>query len=231
VPRAASGVPLASLNADKLRPPEWASRLHAPLRRFSSGYGLFRSMTGVGARGEVAVPVLLFEAQHPNGTWSPLEFRYYVSSEASPLRWVAPHQPRLDWQLWFGALVPDVRYTEWVPELADRLLHGSPAVWALLRDTGPLPIDALRARVRDMRLAAPGSAAPWEFVSSGFRVFLKERRRPAHKLGPRCAGPVCSHVLAWVDWHWASIPAASLATCLALSALVRRRRRQRKQQR
>ena len=190
-------------------------------------------MTGVGAaHGEVAVPVLLFEAQHPNGTWAPLAFRYYVSSEASPLRWVAPHQPRVDWQLWFGALAPDVRYTQWVPELADRLLHGSPAVWALLRDGGPLPIDALRARVRDMRLAAPGAAAPWELGSSGFRVFLKERRRPPHgKPGPRCAGPVCSHVLACVDWHWASIPLASLATCGALSALIRRRRQQQQQQR
>ena len=43
-------------------------------------------------------------------------------------RWVAPHQPRLDWQMWFAALgAPPA----WFVHLLRRLLEGSPEVIAL----------------------------------------------------------------------------------------------------
>jgi hypothetical protein len=44
-------------------------------------------------------------------------------------RWVAPHQPRLDWQMWFAALgYPPA----WFERVLARLLEGSPEVLALL---------------------------------------------------------------------------------------------------
>jgi hypothetical protein len=42
---------------------------------------------------------------------------------------VAPHQPRLDWQLWFAALSPFPAL--WFHDLLGRLLEGSPAVLKL----------------------------------------------------------------------------------------------------
>ena len=38
-------------------------------------------------------------------TWLPYEFRYKPGDLRRPPAWVAPHQPRLDWQMWFAALV------------------------------------------------------------------------------------------------------------------------------
>jgi hypothetical protein len=48
---------------------------------------------------------------------------------------VAPHQPRLDWQMWFAALG---RPQPWFLRLLVRLLEGSPDVIALFEST-PFP--------------------------------------------------------------------------------------------
>jgi hypothetical protein len=50
---------------------------------------------------------------------------------------VAPHQPRLDWQLWFAAL-EDPAANPWVARLCVRLLQGSPPVLALFA-SNPFP--------------------------------------------------------------------------------------------
>jgi hypothetical protein len=50
-------------------------------------------------------------------------------------KWVAPHQPRLDWQMWFAALGSPPM---WLLSLLMRLLEGSPDVLALLADN-PFP--------------------------------------------------------------------------------------------
>ena len=48
---------------------------------------------------------------------------------------VTPHQPRLDWQLWFAALDPrGAGY--WLSPLMTRLFEGGPAVTALVGDGG-----------------------------------------------------------------------------------------------
>jgi hypothetical protein len=46
--------------------------------------------------------------------------------------WTIPHQPRLDWQMWFAAL-GDFQQNPWFVSLMLRLLEGSPPVLALLR--------------------------------------------------------------------------------------------------
>ena len=45
--------------------------------------------------------------------------------------WVAPHQPRLDWQMWFAALEGHEQ-SAWYRSFCVRLLEGSPDVLALL---------------------------------------------------------------------------------------------------
>lgn len=43
----------------------------------------------------------------------------------------APHQPRLDWQMWFAAL-GTYHQNPWIMSLAFRLLNNQPEVLALL---------------------------------------------------------------------------------------------------
>jgi lipase maturation factor 1 len=46
-------------------------------------------------------------------------------------RFVAPHQPRVDWQMWFAAL-ESCDENRWLVNLLARLLQGEPAVLRLL---------------------------------------------------------------------------------------------------
>jgi len=50
---------------------------------------------------------------------------------------VAPHQPRLDWQMWFAAL-GDYRQNRWFVNFMVRLLEGEPSVLRLLQ-SNPFP--------------------------------------------------------------------------------------------
>ncbi|HET9709351.1 MAG TPA: lipase maturation factor family protein [Gemmatimonadales bacterium] len=98
--------------------------------RSINGYGLFRVMTTT--RREIVV-----EGSDDGMTWRAYEFRY---KPGDPLRrpgFIEPHQPRLDWQMWFASLSP-YEVTFWFQEFLTRLLQGSPAVLGLLR-TNPFP--------------------------------------------------------------------------------------------
>src|SRR5262249_740838 len=54
-------------------------------------------------------------------------------------RFVAPHQPRLDWQMWFAALTPYRANPEhWFARLLGRVLEGEPTVLALFA-SNPFP--------------------------------------------------------------------------------------------
>jgi predicted DCC family thiol-disulfide oxidoreductase YuxK len=95
----------------------------APLNIVSS-YGLFAVMTTT--RIEIIV-----EGSMDGENWLAYEFRYKPGDLNIAPRWVAPHQPRLDWQMWFAAL-GDYRANPWFVNFALRLLDGSPEVVALL---------------------------------------------------------------------------------------------------
>ena len=87
---------------------------HVDPFRVSNSYGLFRRMTGVGAsegRGYgglppsmVEVPAVVLEGSINGSVWEEIPFRYAPFVEERAPRRTAPHQPRLDWQLWFAAL-------------------------------------------------------------------------------------------------------------------------------
>lgn len=81
-------------------PHEQVNTLHdytADYHIFSS-YGLFRRMTGVNGR-----PELIFEGSADGKNWLEFEF-YYKPGKTDKLSLpVIPHQPRLEWQLWFAA--------------------------------------------------------------------------------------------------------------------------------
>ncbi|CAG5132461.1 unnamed protein product, partial [Candidula unifasciata] len=96
----------------------------------TSSYGLFRRMTGVGGRPELIIEGHAKDRQAADG-WLTYEFLYKPGnvSEAPPI--VAPHQPRLDWQMWFAAL-GNYQNNPWFLNLVCRLLQNQPEVLQLL---------------------------------------------------------------------------------------------------
>ncbi|PYI60339.1 MAG: hypothetical protein DMC60_08205 [Verrucomicrobia bacterium] len=92
--------------------------------RIVNGYGLFRVMTK--ERGEIVI-----EGSADGIEWLPYEFKWKPGDVMRTPGWCAPHQPRLDWQMWFAAL-GSYRENPWFGRLIVRLLHGSQDVRQLL---------------------------------------------------------------------------------------------------
>jgi hypothetical protein len=103
--------------------------------RTISGYGLFRGMT-------TARPEIVIEGSRDGRIWKEYEFKWKPGDPARAPGYVQPHQPRLDWQMWFAALNPRRAY--WLNGMALRLLEGSPAVLDLL-GPNPFPDEPPRA--------------------------------------------------------------------------------------
>jgi hypothetical protein len=89
-------------------------------------------------------------------TWLPYEFKYKPGDLTRHPSWVEPHQPRLDWQMWFAAL-GNYRSDPWILHLLERLLAGSPPVLGLVgRNPFPdAPPRYIRAQVYDYRFTTP----------------------------------------------------------------------------
>uniref|UniRef100_A0A1A8PNW8 Lipase maturation factor n=1 Tax=Nothobranchius rachovii TaxID=451742 RepID=A0A1A8PNW8_9TELE len=92
-----------------------------------NSYGLFRRMTGVGGRPEVII-----EGSNDAVTWTEIEFMYKPGNLSAPPPVVTPHQPRLDWQMWFAALGPHTQ-APWFTSLMYRLLQGKRDVIELIQ--------------------------------------------------------------------------------------------------
>ena len=113
-------------------PPAFAQqvdRFAEPLHIVSS-YGLFAIMTT--RRDEIVI-----EGSADGIEWREYEFRYKPGDLFRAPPWNIPHQPRLDWQMWFAAL-EDPQRLPWFWRLLQKLLENEPSVTALLRKN-PLP--------------------------------------------------------------------------------------------
>jgi hypothetical protein len=116
----------------------------APFRSVN-GYGLFRVMTTERAE-------IILEGSLDGAAWRAYQFRYKPGALEARPGFVQPHQPRLDWQMWFAALDRFGR-TSWVQAFMARLLEGSPPVVGLLA-SNPFPDRPpkyLRATLYDYR--------------------------------------------------------------------------------
>jgi hypothetical protein len=133
--------------------------------RSVNGYGLFRSMTT--ERPEIAI-----EASDDNITWHEMVFRYKAGDVHRRPQFVAPHQPRLDWQMWFAALDPR-RAGPWLQRLLHRILEGSPPVLRLFDDTASLakPPRYVRLVMYDYRFTTVEEAS-----QEGHAWWKRERR-------------------------------------------------------
>jgi len=89
-----------------------------------NSYGLFAVMT-------TTRPEIVIEGSNDGVNWLAYEFRYKPGELTHRPVWVAPHQPRLDWQMWFAAL-GDYQSDPWIVRFMARLLQGSPEVLRLL---------------------------------------------------------------------------------------------------
>jgi lipase maturation factor 1 len=104
-------------------PAQAIDRMIEPLQVVSP-YGLFAVMTT--SRDEIVI-----QGSYDGIEWRDYEFRYKPGDPARRPPWNIPHQPRLDWQMWFAAL-EDPRGLRWFPRFLERLLQNEPAVTALL---------------------------------------------------------------------------------------------------
>ncbi|MEM7245342.1 MAG: lipase maturation factor family protein [Acidobacteriota bacterium] len=128
-----------------------------PLLLFNS-YGLFRVMT-------TTRPELIIEGSLDGREWRPYELKYKPGALDRRPAQVAPHMPRLDWQMWFAALRGGRRGPpRWFQGLVLQLLRGSPDVLALFEHdpfdgTPPRYIRVLRYRYD---FTEEGNDAVWQ---------------------------------------------------------------------
>jgi hypothetical protein len=128
-----------------------------PFRSINT-YGLFAVMTKT--RREIVI-----EGSNDLQNWKAYEFRYKPGDLRRAPRFIAPFQPRLDWQMWFAAL-GSYEQNRWLTTLCMRLLQGNSNALSLLK-SNPFP-DApptyLRAMIYEYEFtdwASMRSAGEW----------------------------------------------------------------------
>ena len=119
---------------------EWSTWLRSFYARCESlrivnSYGLFRVMTK--DRKEIVI-----EGSADGINWKPYEFKWKPGDVMRAPGWCQPHQPRLDWQMWFAAL-GSYQQNPWLVQTVIALLHGKPKV-ATLFEQNPFPDTAPR---------------------------------------------------------------------------------------
>jgi len=116
-------------------------------------YGLFANMT-------TERPEIVIEGSDDGQQWREYEFRYKPGALTRRPPWNIPHQPRLDWQMWFAALSA-ASDEPWFANLVYRLLSNSQPVLDLLA-TNPFssrPPRYVRALLYDYRFSDPATRA------------------------------------------------------------------------
>jgi predicted DCC family thiol-disulfide oxidoreductase YuxK/uncharacterized membrane protein YphA (DoxX/SURF4 family) len=186
---AVAALPLVALSVSELvtrlrrrtKLPPALVRLHeaaAPFRAVNR-YGLFAVMTR-------QRPEIVIEGSRDGVEWREYRFRYKPGDVRTPPRLAAPHQPRLDWQMWFAALQPP---PVWFGKLLGRLLEGAGDVVALF-DGDPFPEGPptyVRALLYEYRMTdretRRRTGAWWERTFLGLyvppvRLARRDARRP-----------------------------------------------------
>ncbi len=119
---------------------------------FVSGYGLFRTMTK--DRREIEV-----EGSADGLEWKPYVFKWKPDDPKRAPGWCAPHQPRLDWQMWFAAF-GSPSDSPWFVRFVVALLENKRDVISLLA-VNPFPTDPpqyVRARFYRYRFTTAAEA-------------------------------------------------------------------------
>jgi len=122
-------------------------------------YGVFAVMT-------TTRPAIAFEGSDDGKEWREYVLPYMPGPVTRPLSWNIPHQPRLDWQLWFAAL-EGLGRNLWIERLVEGLLEGRKPVLGLFA-VNPFPDHPpkyARAALYDYHFSDPALRArtgqPW----------------------------------------------------------------------
>jgi hypothetical protein len=121
--------------------------------RLVNSYGLFTVMT-------IQRPEISIEGSLDGENWLPYEFKYIPGDPKRRPPIVAPHQPRLDWQMWFAAL-GTYNDNPWLLHFVERLLDDSPHVIDLM-EKNPFPEKPpkyIRAWLYDYHFSSPAEKA------------------------------------------------------------------------
>jgi hypothetical protein len=122
---------IETFTGDAPEPLKTMVRVASPFQIVNT-YGLFAVMT-------TTRPEIIVQGSDDGESWANYQFRYKPVDLNRAPRWIAPFQPRLDWQMWFAALgtfrEPQNR---WFIRFMTRLLEGSPEVTELL-ERNPFP--------------------------------------------------------------------------------------------
>lgn len=157
--------------------------LSAPLEsvRSANTYGLFAVMT-------TRRPEIRVQGSNDGENWRTYRFAYKPGPPSRAPRFVQPHMPRLDWQMWFAALGRCQR-NPWFHRFMRELLEGSQPVLALLAHNPfpKAPPKYIRSRLHEYRFAYDDGGRWW-------RTQPRRAYCPAVKLGAGGALRVASEL-------------------------------------
>jgi hypothetical protein len=147
VSRGAAGSPLVRAVASAV----------SPFRSFND-YGLFAVMT-------TERPELVFEGSNDGNDWREYGLPFKPGDLARRPRWVAPYQPRLDWQLWFAAL-DSAENNPWVGTVCARILQDDRDILGLFSanpfpDRAPHFVRVVRYQYEFTNYAERASTGNW----------------------------------------------------------------------
>jgi hypothetical protein len=128
------------------RPLLWALELAEPLRVINT-YHLFAAVTRDRIEPE-------FQVERA-GRWTALDFKYKAGPVDRAPPFVAPHQPRVDFLLWFYGLSFARRQPAYVANLLARLCEDPEAVAPLFTNPPPRDVHAVRIVFWDYRFTSP----------------------------------------------------------------------------
>jgi lipase maturation factor 1 len=136
---------------------QWIDR--TSMLRLVNRYGPFATMTT--ERIEIVV-----EVSDDGAQWRELAFRFKPGDTRMRPGWNVPHQPRLDWQMWFAAMGTQ-RENRWFATLMRGILRGTPEIVELLgpQPRGSKPPRFVRALVYEYRFADADERAAGQWWS------------------------------------------------------------------
>jgi hypothetical protein len=126
----------------------------APLR-LAGVYHLFASVTT-----DRIEPILEVQTED-GGPFIELALRYKPGPIERPPPFVAPHQPRVDFQMWFHGLAARGRLPTYLLRLEESLCRAPARVAPLFAGTLPSTVRAVRLRYARYRMTAPGAPTFW----------------------------------------------------------------------
>lgn len=153
------------------------NRIGDPFRFFNllHSYGLFVHMT-------IERNEIIIEGSEDQQVWTPYEFQWKPGNPLGKPCWIAPLQPRLDWQMWFAAL-SSYEKNRWFQQFLLRLLEGSEDVLMLLKHNPfPKPPKYIRGviyRYRFTDLKTKKETGAWwtrEFLGQYSPIYTRQKK-------------------------------------------------------